>query len=120
MGLLPASPIRPSRSPARWVGFELPGLGIFYPSNLTPDDETGLGRWSEDDIVKALKTGVRPDGRELVPIMPWRSFSALTDEDARAIAEYLKSVPPVHHAVPQPLGPSEHATHPYMTVVTPQ
>jgi mono/diheme cytochrome c family protein len=45
------------------VGFQIPGLGIFYPPNLTPDPETGLGKWSEADIIKAVRTGVRPDGR---------------------------------------------------------
>jgi mono/diheme cytochrome c family protein len=102
------------------IGFEVPGLGIFYPSNLTPDEETGLGRWSEADIVTALKTGVRPDGRELAPIMPWRSFAALTDADARAIARYLKSMAPLHHPVPAIVGPGERASHPYMTVAVPQ
>ncbi len=49
------------------VGFQIPGLGIFYPPNLTPDPETGLGRWSEADIIRAVRTGVRPDGRQLAP-----------------------------------------------------
>jgi hypothetical protein len=47
------------------VGFQIPGLGIFYPSNLTPDRETGIGTWSEADIIKAVRAGVRPDGRQL-------------------------------------------------------
>ena len=55
------------------VGFEIPGLGTFYGPNLTPDKETGLGSWSEAEIVNALQRGVRPDGRELAPIMPWRA-----------------------------------------------
>src|SRR5262245_1732140 len=50
------------------IGFQIPGLGIFYAPNLTPDPATGLGNWSEADIVTALRTGVRPDGRELAPI----------------------------------------------------
>src|SRR5215207_8678653 len=75
------------------VGFGTPGLGIFYPPNLTPDPETGLGQWTEADIVKAVRTGERPDGRELAPMMPWRSYAALTDDDALALAAYLKSLP---------------------------
>jgi mono/diheme cytochrome c family protein len=102
------------------IGFEIPGLGIFYPSNLTPDTDSGLGAWSEADIVTALRTGKRPDGRELAPIMPWRSFAGLTDEDADAIAAYLKSLPAVTNAVPAPVGPTEKPTAPYMTVVAPQ
>jgi mono/diheme cytochrome c family protein len=102
------------------VGFAIPGLGIFYPPNLTPDAETGLGGWSEADIVKAVRTGVRPDGRELAPAMPWRSYAALSDADALALAGYLKSLPPVRHAVPPPVGPSERPKAPYLAVVAPQ
>jgi len=101
------------------IGFEIPGLGVFYPSNLTPDPETGLGKWTRAEIVTALRTGVRPDGRELAPIMPWRSFAGLTDTDANAIAAYLKSLPPVANAAPPPVGPTEKPTAPYMTVVMP-
>ncbi len=101
------------------IGFGVPGLGIFYPPNLTPDDATGLGRWSEADIVRAVRTGVRPDGRELAPAMPWRSYAMLTDEDALALAGYLRSLPPVRHAVPPPSGPSEVAPAPYLAVIDP-
>src|SRR6266404_1953789 len=68
------------------VGFQIPGLGIFYPPNLTSDRETGLGAWSEADIVKAVRTGERPDGRMLVPAMPYQSYGKLTDSDAFALA----------------------------------
>ncbi len=101
------------------VGFQIPGLGVFYPPNLTPDRETGLGAWSEADIIKAVRTGVRPDGRELAPAMPWRSYAALTDADARQLARYLKSLPPVKHAAPALAGPNEKPAAPYMTVVVP-
>ncbi len=56
------------------VGFQIPGLGIFYPPNLTPDPETGLGKWSEADVIKAVRTGVRPDRRQLAPIMPYHFY----------------------------------------------
>jgi mono/diheme cytochrome c family protein len=102
------------------VGFGVPGLGIFYPPNLTPDAETGLGGWSETDIVRAVRTGVRPDGRELAPAMPWRSYAALDDADAHALASYLKSLPPVRHAVPPLVGPAEKPKAPYLAVVVPE
>jgi mono/diheme cytochrome c family protein len=102
------------------VGFRIPGLGIFYPPNLTPDAETGLGRWSEADIVNAVRTGVRPDGRQLAPVMPWHAYSKLTDSDARALAAYLKSMKPVRHQAPAMLGATEKPTAPYMTVVMPE
>ncbi|QRM33536.1 cytochrome c [Microvirga sp. VF16] len=102
------------------VGFQIPGVGIFYPPNLTPDPETGLGRWSEADIIKAVRTGVRPDGRQLVPIMPYHSYGKLTDEDAWALVSYLKSLRPVRNQVPGPVGTSEKPSAPFLTVVMPQ
>lgn len=101
------------------VGFHIPDLGIFVAPNLTPDKETGLGDWSIEQIVAALQTGTRPDGRVLAPIMPWRAFAGLTPEDARAIAAFLKSVPPVKNAVPGPFGPSEKSTVFVMKIVPP-
>jgi mono/diheme cytochrome c family protein len=101
------------------IGFEIPGFGFFYGPNLTSDPETGLGSWSETQIATAFTKGMRPDGRELAPIMPWRSFSNLTSSDAGAIAAYLKSLPPVQHKVPGPFGANQKPTAPYMTVVLP-
>lgn len=102
------------------VGFQIPGLGIFHPPNLTPDPETGLGQWSDTDIIKAVRTGVRPDGRQLVPIMPYHSYSKLTDADAQALASYLKSLKPVRNQVPGPVGANEKPLAPYLSPVMPQ
>lgn len=101
------------------VGFELPGLGTFHGRNLTPDRETGLGTWTTKQIVTALQTGVRPDGRVLAPIMPWRAFANLTPADAEAIAVYLQSLPPVHNKVPGPFGPGQPTGHFVMRLVPP-
>ncbi|HEV2549157.1 MAG TPA: cytochrome c [Stellaceae bacterium] len=92
------------------VGFYVPNLGTFYGPNLTPDMETGLGRWSTAQIVAAFTIGKRPDGRELAPIMPWRSFAGLSKSDARAVALYLKSLPPIRNRAPGPFGPNEAPT----------
>jgi len=70
--------------------------------------------------VTALQTGKRPDGRELAPIMPWRSFAHLTKSDAQAIAAYLKSLPAIAHQVPGPFGPDEKAPVFRMKVVPPE
>lgn len=83
----------------------VPGLGAFVGPNLTPDVETGLGRWSEAEIVTALKTGERPDGRVLAPVMPWDALSKLDDTDLKALAAYLKSLPAVTNKVAGPFGP---------------
>lgn len=101
------------------IGFQIPGLGTFYPPNLTPDRETGLGSWSEADIMRAVRTGVRPDGRVLAPAMPWHAYAALTDADARALARYLKNLPPVKQAAPPMAGPNEKPAAPYLAVVVP-
>ena len=89
------------------VGFEVPDLGIFVGPNLTPDRDTGLGNWTKEEIITAMQTGVRPDGRMLAPIMPWGAYAGLAHSDADAIAEYLRSLPPVNHKVSGPIGLDE-------------
>jgi mono/diheme cytochrome c family protein len=81
------------------LGWEGP-WGVTYPRNLTPDMETGIGKWTEDDIVRAIRTGVRPDKSPLLPPMPWPMYAHMTDQEAYAVAAYLKSMPPVKHKVP--------------------
>ncbi len=83
--------------------------GVSYARNLTPDPQSGIGAWSETDIVTAIRTGMRPDGRMLLPPMPWPDLAALTDADAAAIAKYLKSLPPVPHNVPEIGAPDAKA-----------
>jgi mono/diheme cytochrome c family protein len=101
------------------VGFQIPEVGIFYPPNLTPDAETGLGKWSKADIIKAVTKGERPDGRILAPIMPWHSYGRLTSQDADSLASYLKSLKPISNKVPSITGPGDKPSSLYMTVITP-
>jgi mono/diheme cytochrome c family protein len=89
------------------VGFTIPGVGAFVGRNLTPDKETGLGDWTDDQIIAAITAGVRPDGRRLAPIMPYQGLSHLSSDDAKAIVAYLRSLTPVKNAVPGPFGPKE-------------
>ncbi len=79
--------------------------GVTYARNLTPEPQTGIGAWSETDIVNAIRMGKRPDGATILPPMPWPDLAFLTDEDAAAIAKYLKSLTPVMHQVPDRLPP---------------
>ena len=102
------------------IGFEIPGLGYFYPPNITPDNETGIGTWSETQIIDAVRKGVRPDGRQLVPIMPWMSYAALDDADAQALAAYLKSLAPIRNPAPPMTAHAAGAPAPYLTVKMPQ
>jgi mono/diheme cytochrome c family protein len=83
--------------------------GVTYPKNLTPDPETGLGKWTAEDIANVIRSLRRPDGTVLHLPMPWFHFIYFTDEDARAIAAYLKSIPPVKHKVPDFVQPGEKA-----------
>jgi mono/diheme cytochrome c family protein len=102
------------------VGFEVPGLGIHWGPNLTPDKETGLGNWTEKEIITAFTRGIAPDGRRLIPTMPYNDFAALTPEDQHAVAAFLQSLPPIKNAVPAATKPGESAKAPYMTVVVPK
>jgi len=99
------------------VGFSVPGLGVFYGSNLTPDNDTGLGKWTVKQIATAITTGVAPDGRKLGPPMPAEWFHHLTKSDALAIASYLKTLKPVSNKVPGPFGPTQKPVGFVMEVV---
>ena len=85
------------------MGFEIPGLG----RNITPDKETGIGNWTDNQIATALTTGTRPDGRQLAPIMPYASFTDMTKEDLAAMIAFLRSIPAVKNNVAGPFKPGE-------------
>jgi cytochrome c553 len=76
-------------------------IGTARASNLTPDPETGLGAWSEAEIVRALRNGQSRDGRLISPVMPYEWWHEMSDEDAFAVARYLRSLPPVRNEVQQ-------------------
>lgn len=73
-------------------------FGTFYSPNITPDLETGIGRWSDGQFLRALRDGVRPDGANYFPVFPYPSFTKITDADARAIKAYLFSLSAVRQA----------------------
>jgi hypothetical protein len=75
--------------------------GVVFTRNITPDPETGLGNWSEDEIVEVIKTGKRKDGTALFLFPPHTFYKNLAMEDARALAAYLKSLPPVYNPIPE-------------------
>lgn len=100
---------RPGGAPyAGGAALETP-FGVVYGSNLTPDEATGLGRWSADDFWRALHEGRSRDGRPLVPAFPYTAFTHVTREDSDALWDYLRSLPPVRqpstpHALRYPYG----------------
>ena len=94
-----------SGSELGWTG----PWGTSYPANLTPDPTTGLGNYTDDDIVTALRTGHKKSGAAILPPMPWPIYANLTDDDAYSVAAFLKSIPPVVHAAPKILQPGVKA-----------
>jgi hypothetical protein len=98
-------------------GFGFTPAGVFVPPNLTPDNETGLGKWTEEQIVTAFTMGKRPDGRILAPPMSWPNIGAhITKSDAMVIAAYLKSLPPTVNKNPGPLGSGVTPTVPVIMI----
>jgi mono/diheme cytochrome c family protein len=89
------------------LGFKLP-FGTLYSTNITPDKETGIGNYSDQDFLNALHRGTRRDGARLYPAMPYTSYTYITDADALAIKAYLFSLAPVR-AVP----PANTLTFPF-------
>lgn len=86
-----------------WVG----PWGISYAANLT-SDTTGIGMWSEDQFMYAIRNGKLKGfkgSRDLLPPMPWRAFRNLNDDELKAIFAYLKSTKPIVNMVPQPAAP---------------
>lgn len=82
------------------LAFKLP-FGTLYTTNITPDRDTGIGAWSDEDFVKAMHEGVAPGGRFLYPAFPYTAYSLLTREDVLAIKTYLFSLKPVHAKPPE-------------------
>jgi mono/diheme cytochrome c family protein len=74
--------------------------------NITPDPETGAGRWTDDQLVRAIRQGISHDGRRLSVVMPYPTLSILTNDDAHAIVAYLRSLPPVRHSTAEVDSPS--------------
>jgi hypothetical protein len=86
--------------------------GVSFPVNLTPDSATGLGAWTGDNFVQAMRTGKhlgQANGRPILPPMPYFNFAKLTDEDLQAMYMYLRSLPPISNRVPGPIPPDEAA-----------
>lgn len=71
-------------------------FGTFYSPNITPDPQTGIGSWTEDDFVKAIREGLGPHGENYFPVYPFVYFANVTEEDARALYAYFKHIPAVH------------------------
>lgn len=90
--------------------FDTPGFNVIA-ANITPDRQTGIGRWSDADIKKGLVEGVRPDGTKLAGVMPSSFYKILSSDDLNAVVAYLKAVPPVSNKVDAPVYKTEQKHH---------
>jgi hypothetical protein len=104
---LPMPPAPAAQGPWLWAGaatntaFAGP-WGVSYASNLTPEPNTGIGIWTEDLFIKALRTGRHwGQARPILPPMPWQNYSRMTNEDLKAMYAYLRTIPPVANTVPE-------------------
>ena len=106
--------VKSALTPGGWILFS-PDLtaavgpwGISHSMNLTPDEQTGIGLWTEEIFISALRTGKHMGaGRPILPPMPWQFISQATDDDLKSIYAYLRSLPPIKNAVPAPVAAAD-------------
>jgi hypothetical protein len=81
--------------------------GVSYAANLTPDQNSGIGIWTEQMFIDAIRKGRHMGvSRPILPPMPWQAFRTMNDDDLKSIFAYLKSLPPVRNHVPDPVQPT--------------
>jgi mono/diheme cytochrome c family protein len=93
-------PTGPDLANAFAGGFEMPDpIGTWRTPNITQDKSTGIGGWTDDQIIAAVREGVRPDGGGLYAIMPFMNYNRLTDDDAKALVAFLRTIKPIAKTV---------------------
>lgn len=80
--------------------FEGP-FGVVYARNITPDKETGIGNWTDEQVAGAIRTGMDNQGKTLFPVMPYPYFSGMADQDVADLVAFLRTLPPIKNAVPE-------------------
>ena len=93
------NPAPPAGPPAN-AGWTSPRWKRIYARNITPDQETGIGKWTEANFIRAMRTGLTPDGRVLDAQMPWEAFQKITDRDLKSLWAYLKTIKPIKNKAP--------------------
>jgi Cytochrome c len=82
--------------------------GVSFARNLTPDADTGIGKWTEQNFIDSIRNGkIMGKGRPLLPPMPWEMYRNLTDEDLKAMFAYLRTIPPMKNRIPEPIAPED-------------
>lgn len=94
------------------LGGENPG--IVFPPNITPDENTGIGLWSDQQMELAIRIGLGRHVGRRIAVMPWQGYTKMSDEDVTAIVSYLRSIEPVRHEVPDEVKPGQTTSHPYI------
>ncbi len=95
----PGAPLVPGR---KGGGAPFP-MDVGFPlnvPNISPDPETGAGKWTDEQLARAIREGIGHDGRRLFPLMAYMNFRVLSDEDLASVIVYIRSIPPVHNALP--------------------
>jgi mono/diheme cytochrome c family protein len=97
------SPVKPETLGRGGTAFsEAEGVpGVVCAQNITSDRETGLGAWTDGEIMRAIREGVSRDGHALFPMMPYTHYRNMSDDDVRAIVAYLRTLPPIKHKAPE-------------------
>lgn len=81
--------------------------GVSFARNLTPEENTGIGSWSEETFIKSIRTGKHMGvSRPILPPMPWQDYGRMTDADLKAVYAYLRSIKPIVSATPEPIPPA--------------
>lgn len=88
---------------------ELEFPGVVFPPNITPDEETGIGNWSNQQIAQAIRSGVGRHGSQAIRVMPWQSYATLSNGDVNAIVAYLRNIDPIKHLVPENTPPGKRS-----------
>ena len=96
---LPEMPMKPGKEGAGAKFLDMPGLGTLYTPNITPDKETGIGNWTDDQIARAVREGIGSEERTLFPIMPYQNYRQMSDEDLASVIVYIRSIPAVRNPV---------------------
>ncbi len=88
--------------------------GIVFPSNLTPDRETGIGDWTDIELMKMIRSGIDRHGHRKLSVMPWPAYSVISDDDALAMTAYLRNLEPINNRVPANVAPGQESSERYV------
>jgi hypothetical protein len=97
----------PAAGPPANAGWTSARWKRIYAKNITPDPETGIGKWTEAEFIRAMRTGLTPDGRVLDVQMPWDAFQKITDRDMKSLWAYLRTIKPIKNTPPERI-PIDH------------